>query len=286
MELEVSLDGQVVQRYTQRTGIRSIERDENGRMLLNGRRLTLRGASVHEEDPVRGAALRPDEIRANFSLLRELGANMTRSHYPMHPLALELADRYGIVVWSEVPVYQMRDQLFRSSAVRRRAVQQVRDMVNRDRSHPSVIVWSLGNENTSKPGRGFTRYVTRCDAADAAARPDAAGRPRLPRAIRRSASRTLYTKLDALGVNDYFGWYPGPLGSITDRAGLAPYLQRLHDDYPKQALFVTEFGAEANRAGPAHREGHVRIPARFPWFSSERDRADGFPQWGARLDPA
>ena len=49
-------------------------------------------------------------------LLRELGANMTRSHYPMHPLALELADRYGIVVWSEVPVYQMRDQLFRSAA--------------------------------------------------------------------------------------------------------------------------------------------------------------------------
>ncbi len=88
-------------------------------MLLNGRHLTLRGASLHEEDATRGAALLPDDIRANFDLLRDLGANMTRSHYPMHPLALELADRYGIVVWSEVPVYQMRDQLFRSAAVRR-----------------------------------------------------------------------------------------------------------------------------------------------------------------------
>jgi beta-glucuronidase len=265
VELTVSLDGHVVQRYTQRAGIRSIERDENGRMLLNGRQFTLRGASLHEEDPIRGAALRPDDIRQNFELLRDLGANMTRSHYPMHPLALELADRYGIVVWSEVPVYQMRDQLFRSAAVRRRAVQQVRDMVNRDRSHPSVIVWSLGNENTSKPGVGFTRYVT--TAAKLTKRLDPTrlvglafpGYPTI-------GKQNLYTKLDALGVNNYFGWYAGPLGSITDRAAAAPYLQRLHDDYPRQALFVTEFGAEANRSGAPTEKGTFEFQRDFLTF--------------------
>jgi len=57
--------------------------------------------------------------------LRDLGATMTRSHYPLHPLALELADRYGIVVWSEVPVYQMRDALFRRSAVRQGALDMI-----------------------------------------------------------------------------------------------------------------------------------------------------------------
>jgi beta-glucuronidase len=265
VELEVSLDGQVVQRYTQRTGVRSIERDERGRMLLNGRHLALRGASMHEEDPVRGAALRPDDIRANFALLRDLGANMTRSHYPMHPLALELADRYGIVVWSEVPVYQMRDALFRSAAVRRRGVQQVRDMVNRDRSHPSVVVWSLGNENTSKPGRGFTRYVT--EAARLAKRLDPTrlvglAFPGYPTV----GKQQLYTKLDALGVNDYFGWYAGPLGSITDRAGLEPYLERLHSDYPTQALFVTEFGAEASRSGLPTEKGTFEFQRDFLAF--------------------
>jgi beta-glucuronidase len=56
-------------------------------------------------------------------------------------------------------------------------------------------------------------------------------------------------------VNDYFGWYAGPQGSIADLNGLAPYLERLHDDYAHQALFVTEFGAEANRAGPATEKG-------------------------------
>jgi beta-glucuronidase len=244
----------VVQQYTQRTGIRTLEVDDQGRMLLNGKHLALRGASMHEEDPTRGAALGPAEITANFDLLRDMGATMTRSHYPLHPLALELADRHGILVWSEVPVYQMRDALFRRSRVRREALNMVRDMVNRDRSHPSVVVWSLGNENTSKPGVGFTRYLR--EAARITRRLDPTrlvglafpGYPTI-------GKQEVYTSLDALGVNDYFGWYPGPANSIQDRAALAPYLDRLHDDYPSQALFVTEFGAEANRAGPPTEKG-------------------------------
>jgi len=263
VNLRVELDGDVVQRYTQETGVRSLEVDKKtGQMLLNGRHLNLHGASMHEEDPARGAALRPDDIRANFALLRDLGANMTRSHYPMHPLALELADRNGILVWSEVPVYQMRDQLFRSAAVRRRALQQVRDMVNRDRSHPAVTVWSLGNENTSKPGRGFTRYVTQATRLVRqldSTRLVGLAFPGYPTV----GKQELYTKLDALGVNDYFGWYGGPQGSITDRTALAPYLERLHDDYPQQALFVTEFGAEANRAGPVTEKGTYDFQREF-----------------------
>jgi beta-glucuronidase len=128
-----------------------------------------------------------------------------------------------------------------------------------------VIVWSLGNENTSKPGRGFTRYVT--SAASLARRLDPTrlvglAFPGYPTVGRQS----LYTKLDALGVNDYFGWYAGPLDSIADRAGLAPYLQRLHDDYPEQALFVTEFGAEANRPGPATEKGTFEFQRDFLGF--------------------
>ena len=261
-DLQVELDGHVVQRYTQKVGIRTLERDADGRFLLNGRHLALRGASLHEEDPVRGAALRPDDIRGNFALLRDLGASMTRSHYPMHPLALELADRYGIVVWSEVPVYQMRDQLFRSSSVRRRGLQMVRDMVTRDRNHPSVIVWSLGNENTSKPGSGFTRYVRQ--GARVARQLDPTrlvglafpGYPTI-------GKQDIYTTLDALGVNDYFGWYAGPGGSIADRAALGPYLDRLHDDYPRQALFVTEFGAEASRPGNVLEKGTYEFQSDF-----------------------
>jgi beta-glucuronidase len=159
----------------------------------------------------------------------------------------------------------MADALFRRASVRRNSIDMVREMVNRDRSHPSVIVWSLGNENTSKPGVGFTRYVT--TAAKLTKRLDPTrlvglafpGYPTI-------GKQNLYTKLDALGVNNYFGWYAGPLGSITDRAAAAPYLQRLHDDYPRQALFVTEFGAEANRSGAPTEKGTFEFQRDFLTF--------------------
>jgi beta-galactosidase/beta-glucuronidase len=252
--LRVRLNGRIVQRYTLHTGIRSIRVSQDGRLLLNGAPVSLRGASMHEDDPQRGAALGPAELRGNVDMLRDLGATMTRSHYPLHPLTLELADRYGILVWSEVPVYQMRDELFRRTRVRGQAGQLVRALVHRDRSHPSVLVWGLGNENTTRPGPGLTRYIT--SAARLARQLDPTrlvgisfqGYPTV-------GKQHVYTQLDALGVNDYFGWYPGPQGSIADRSGIGPYLERLHYDYPRQALFVTELGAEANRAGAATEKG-------------------------------
>jgi beta-glucuronidase len=254
-------NGSVLQRYDVHTGIRSLV-VRRGRLFLNGRAVELRGANMHEDDPLRGAAVTPDYIRQNFQLLRELGATMTRAHYPMHPLALELADRYGIVVWSEIPVYQMQDRLFRNNHVRRLSLRMVRQMVLRDRNHPSVFVWSVGNENTQKPGPGFRRYVRQ--ARRAAKRLDPTrlvglafpGYPTIGR-------QSLYATFDALGVNDYFGWYPGPAGSIADRAALGPYLDTLHAYYPRQALFVTEFGAEANRSGPAIEKGTYEFQRDF-----------------------
>jgi beta-glucuronidase len=254
--------GEVVQRYSVRIGIRKISVSNTGQLLINFRPVSLRGASMHEDDAVAGAALQPDMIRANVDLLRDLGATMTRSHYPLHPLTLELADRYGIGVWSEIPVYQMQDMLFRNARVRRQSVGMLRGLIERDRSHPSVLVWSVGNENTTRPGPGFVRYVRQ--AKHTARRLDPTrlvglafpGYPTIGR-------QALYSELDAIGVNDYFGWYPGPENSIADREALGPYLDRLHSDYPRQALFVTEFGAEANRSGSISEKGTFDFQSDF-----------------------
>jgi beta-glucuronidase len=254
--------GEVEEGYSVRVGIRHLSVNREGRLLLNYRPVDLHGASMHEDDPVLGAALTPDAIRQNVDTLRELGANMMRSHYPLHPLALELADRYGIVVWSEIPVYQMQDMLFRNDRVRDQSQRMLRELIRRDRNHPSVFVWSIGNENTSRPGPGFQRYVRQSKRLVRRFDPtrliglEFAGYPTVER-------QALYAEVDVLGINDYFGWYPGPANSIADRTALGPYLDRLHADYPRQALFVTEFGAEANRSGPVGEKGTFEFQSDF-----------------------
>jgi beta-glucuronidase len=254
--------GEVEQRYSVRVGIRHLSVNRSGRLLLNYRPIELRGASMHEDDPVAGAALSTEAIRQNVSILRELGANMTRSHYPLHPLTLELADRYGIVVWSEIPVYQMQDMLFRNDRVRDQSQRMLRELIRRDRNHPSVFVWSVGNENTSRPGPGFSRYVRQSKRLVRRLDPTRLVGLAIP-AYPTIERQALYAELDALGINDYFGWYPGPANSIADRAGLGPYLDRAHADYPRQALFVTEVGAEANRSGPVGEKGTFEFQSDF-----------------------
>jgi beta-glucuronidase len=255
-------NGEIEQRYSVRVGIRHLSVSRSGGLLLNYRPVHLQGASMHEDDPALGAALTPDAIKQNIDMLRQLGATMTRSHYPLHPLTLELADRYGIVVWSEIPVYQMQDSLFRNDRVRTQSQRMLRDLIRRDQNHPSVFVWSVGNENTSRPGPGFQRYVRQAKRLVRRYDPtrlvglEFAGYPTIGR-------QALYGEVDALGINDYFGWYPGPANSIADRAGLGPYLDRVHSDYPHQALFVTEFGAEANRSGPVGEKGTYEFQADF-----------------------
>jgi beta-glucuronidase len=201
-------------------------------------------------------------MRRAFRNLRALGATITRAHYPLNPYELELADRYGIMVWSEIPVYRMDSKLFNVPGIRARGLRMLREEITRDYNHPSVLVWSLGNENSSRPKRGLQRYIR--EAASTARRMDptrlvglaVSGYPTVEK-------QPVYLHLDVLGINDYFGWYPGPAGSISDRGGLGGYLNRMHSDYPHQALMITEFGAEANRHGPVTEKGTYEFQADF-----------------------
>jgi beta-glucuronidase len=187
---------------------------------------------------------------------------MTRAHYPLHPYELELADRYGILVWSEIPVYRMKSKLFNIKEVRDKALRMLRQEIARDYNHPAVMVWSIGNENSSRPKRGLQRFITR--AARIAKRMDPtrligiaiSGFPTVEK-------QRIYLKLDVIGINDYFGWYGGPRESIADRGALPGYLDRMHSDYPHQAFVVTEFGAEANRHGPPTEKGTYEFQADF-----------------------
>jgi beta-glucuronidase len=246
-------------------------------MTMNGLLLHLRGAAVHEQTPERGAALTPADHARQIRELLALGADITRTHYPLSEDFLERADRAGIAVWEEIPAYQLSESALRDPLVRQKALDYLAATIKRDENHPSVIAWSIGNELPATPGRGQAAYIH--EAVELAHELD----PTRPVALAFAGYPTknyiaAYAPLDALGVNDYFGWYPGPVGQIDNRAALGQYLDRLRANYPRKALFVTEFGAEANRDGAAEEKGtyafqqefmrfHLATYAKRPWIN-------------------
>ena len=257
--------GRRIASYVVHTGLRRLDVRSDGRMTMNGLALNLRGASVHEQTAARGAALQPSDFARQISMLRGLGATITRSHYPLSETFLEAADRAGIAVWEEIPFYQLPESAMRDPAVRRKGLDYLAAAIKRDQNHPSVIAWSIGNELPAAQGQGQRAYIR--DAVKLAHRLD----PTRPVGLAFAGYPTknyvsAYQHLDVLGVNDYFGWYPGPLGQIVNRAALGQYLDRLHSFYPHQALFVTEFGAEANRDGSPGEKGTYGFQAEFMRF--------------------
>jgi beta-glucuronidase len=275
--VSVTSGRRTLQRYVVETGIRSIRVAPDGRMLLNGAPLNFRGVAIHEDSRDKGFAIGNAERDQTLAWMKELGATMVRSHYPLHPYFQEQADRLGIMQWSEIPVYSVKTPYLKQPLVRRLAARELESNILTNGNHPSVMVWSMGNELSARPGPVQGYYIRR--AAASAKRLDptrpvglaVAGYPGV-------GCQSEYQPLDVIGVNEYFGWYPGPNGQIADRTALSEYLDSVRACYPGKAVVISEFGAEANRDGPVEEKGtylhqqdfvnyHLGVYATKPWLS-------------------
>ena len=125
---------------------------ENGLLLLNGKPLLIRGTNRHEHHPVNGQVMDEATMVQDIILMKQNNFNAVRcSHYPNHPLWYTLCDRYGLYVVDEaniethgmVPMNRLTDDPAWLPAMNQRVTR----MVQRDRNHPSIIIWSLGNES-------------------------------------------------------------------------------------------------------------------------------------------
>ena len=264
-----------------RVGLRSVE-VKRGRLFLNNREIKLAGASIHEDMPGSGAALSAADIDRIVADLEEVGANVTRAHYVLNDRLLSRLDRAGIMVWNQAPIWQRdrQDNILREPLQRKRAYETVRRTVIAARSHPSVITHSVANELWSRPDArpGVTRRYL--ETAQEYAREldptlpisvDINGRPYHP-------EQFTYHAFDMLGINQYFGWY-----SWVSDFGLLPlFLQEMRDLYPRHALVMTEFGAEARPEladAPADQKGSYAFQSLH--FDRTLDVADAAPISGA-----
>jgi beta-glucuronidase len=252
--------GRHLEGYFTDSGVRSITVAPDGSLLLNGRRLNLRGVNLHEQNIMTGAALSPSQLSSLIGWSRELGATIIRAHYPLNPEIEQLADQDGILLWSEIPIYQVSSAYLRNAAWLTFAHNELRTNILTNQNHPSVLLWSIGNELPNPPNDVEADYIA--GAAALAHQLD----PTRPVGMAivswpGTACQAAYDPLDVIGFNDYIGWFDEGGGTTADREATGPYLDFLHGCYPSKALMISEFGAEGNRNGPVEERGTYQFQA-------------------------
>jgi beta-glucuronidase len=217
-------------------GFRTIE-IRGTEILLNGKPIFLRGVCIHAEAPYRtGRAYSDRDAETLLGWVKELGGNFARlAHYPHAETMLRAADRMGVLVWSENPVYWALQ--FDNPKVLAKAEQQLDEEINTSRNHAAIVLWSMANETPNSPAR--TQFIETL-----ASRARGLDPTRLITAalLVRAQGNTkiiddpLGQALDVIGFNEYIGWYEGRPESADKVEWKIAY---------HKPLIVSEFGGGA-----------------------------------------
>ncbi|GGB22962.1 beta-galactosidase [Sphingomonas metalli] len=250
--------GRVLDSMRQPYGIRTIRIDPQQGLFLNGQHVQLRGVGYHQDREGKGWAIAPADVEADLAIMREMGVNAIRlTHYQHGSTIHDLADRYGILLWDEIPLvsaWTRRGEMQPRQALVDNARQQLRELIRQNGNHPSVVNWGIANEVDF--GNSFPAFLT--GFADGKA-PDPLPLlrtlqtlaheedPSRPTALATCCEGRLFddgvdipitaAEADLGGANRYFGWYFGAPGD------LGPALDALRAKRPQQPLSVTEYGA-------------------------------------------
>ena len=251
LTVELIQGGEVVDSYSLKVGVRTI-RVEGNQLLLNDQSVYLKGFGRHEDFPVVGRGYLPALIVKDYALMKWTGANSFRTtHYPYSEQMLDLADQLGFLVIDETPAVGL---YFREDGLQKRrelCSQFTREMIGRDKNHPSVIMWSLANEphSTQPHARPFFEGLYQDAKTLDPTRP-------VTLVSFLGADEEAFEFCDLVCLNRYLGWYSQP-GRIDEGiALLSAELDTLYEKFHKPIL-LTEFGADAL---PGH---HAQPPEMF-----------------------
>lgn len=252
----------LVDEYSARVGIRTVKL-ENGKILINGQPVYLKGFGKHEDSEILGRGFSWAVAKRDYSCLKWINANCFRtSHYPYAEEWYQMADEEGFLIIDEVPAVGLMRSFtnfadagtgasytgfFKGDTVpqlKAHHIQQIERMVKRDKNHPSVFAWSLFNEpeTTSVYAGEYFADVF------AAARPlDPQQRP-LTGALEKTSSPDsckVYPLLDFICLNRYYGWYIAGGAEIEDaREQFIEEMDAWVEKCPGTPIVFTEYGAD------------------------------------------
>lgn len=228
-------------------GFRCIEVQGN-KVLLNKKPIFLKSVNIHEENPNKGTrAYSKEDALLLLNSAKELGCNLVRlAHYPHNENMIKEAEKLGLMVWSELPIYQHIQ--FSDSLVPKKMETMLKEMIHRDKNHCGVVIWSLSNETypgTPNRNKALVELTQKCRAIDSTRLISHVANTQSYTNNAFNVSDPLYEYSDLICINEYIGWYNPWQGKPSD--------VKWNFGYPDKPVFISEFGAEAlygSNAGP------------------------------------
>ncbi len=233
-ELKLVVEEQVVDALTIPFGVRECSVDPEKGFFLNGNSYPLRGVARHQDRKGIGNALSKKHHKEDIDLIREIGANSVRlAHYQHDQYFYDLCDKYGIIVWAEIPYISSHMPNGRENAI-----MQMKELIVQNYNHPSIVTWGLSNEITidtkdKEDMLSLHRELNDlCHKMDTT-RPTSLACFAMCSPFHKSAHIT-----DLVGWNLYLGWYvPGLY--LNDL-----WISFFHKCYPNRPLGFSEYGCE------------------------------------------
>ncbi|KAA6301137.1 MAG: Beta-glucuronidase [Candidatus Ordinivivax streblomastigis] len=225
------------EKISDQIGFRQIE-TVGKEVHLNGKKIFLKGISIHEEAPFRqGRAWSPDDAKILLGWAKELGCNFVRlAHYPHNEYMVREAEKLGLMVWSEIPVYWTIH--WSNPDTYANAQKQLNDMIDRDKNRGNIIIWSVANETPHSDARD--QFLA--NLAKFAREKDNTRLISMAMEVTGNGNNTSKVEdymnkyVDIISFNNYLGWYGGTMDDLKTRQWEIP---------SNKPFFISEFGAGA-----------------------------------------
>jgi beta-glucuronidase len=255
LQVELEKDGESVDIYEQLFGVRTVA-VEDGKFLINNKPFYFKGFGKHEDTPIHGRGFDEAANVMDFNLMKWIGANSFRTaHYPYSEEIMRLADREGFVIIDEVPAVGLhlnmlvvflggpKRDTWKELKTFEHHQQVIKELINRDKNHPSVVLWNIANEAATEEEGAYEYFKPLVELAKEL---DPQKRPvTIVTEIQSSPEKDQIAELlDILAFNRYYGWYVdgGDLVSAKEklRAEFNDWIKRC----PAKPFMMTEYGAD------------------------------------------